>query len=287
MANTAPAQARSALLSTPKDFLKGPAPNPSITRIDFATTPLKEYDGLYATVLDGILTPEECHTFVTMAEATTNSVWERALINVGGGRQMMIEDTRKCGRIIWDDQEIVNRLWDRVKSMLPELQEIVNQPDVSGDGPARRREVWKMTRLNERMRFLKYTAGEYFKPHCDGMYETEDGRERTYYTLHLYLNDAEHQPVVDEPLEGGATTFWSMWGEEARVDVQPKIGSVLIFQQRHLLHAGDDLISGTKITLRTELMYECAEELAPKAENVKSKGKNAVGWVSSRIGSAN
>lgn len=75
----------------------------------------------------------------------------------------MYEDTRKCGRIIYDEPELVARLWERVKDLVPELHELVCKPEVTGSGPAKRREVWKMTRLNERMRFLKYTAGEYFK----------------------------------------------------------------------------------------------------------------------------
>jgi hypothetical protein len=41
-----------------------------------------------------------------------------------------------------------------------------------------------------------------------------------------------------------------------RLDVNPKMGSVLLFQHAHLLHSGDDVISGTKITLRTDLMYK-------------------------------
>jgi hypothetical protein len=34
---------------------------------------------------------------------------------------------------------------------------------VTGNGPAKRGETWKVTRLNERGRYLKYTGGEYFK----------------------------------------------------------------------------------------------------------------------------
>jgi hypothetical protein len=118
------------------------------------------------------------------------------------------------------------------------------------------------------------------------MYETEDGRERTYYTLHLYLNDTKSQPS-DEPLEGGATTFWSYSAEqrpEKRLDVQPMVGSVLVFQQKHLLHAGDDVIRGTKLTLRTELLYEKSDELAPTFEDLKSRGKSSVGWLGKRVG---
>lgn len=85
------------------------------------------------------------------------------MVNVGNGMQVMNEDTRKYGRIIMDSQDIVDRIWDRIRSYVPELLELANAPDVTGEGPAKRRETWKMTRLNERMRFLKYTRGEYFK----------------------------------------------------------------------------------------------------------------------------
>ena len=46
------------------------------------------------------------------------------------------------------------------------------------------------------------------------------------------------------------------WDEEKYLDVEPKVGRVLIFQHRNLLHSGDDVIRGTKYTLRTDLMYE-------------------------------
>lgn len=97
------------------------------------------------------------------------------------------------------------------------------------------------------------------------MYETPDKTERSYFTLHLYLNDNEHQSD-NEQLEGGATTFWSM-SMKQRLDVQPKIGSVLLFQQRNLIHSGDDVLRGTKLTMRTDVMYSKVEgETAPKPE---------------------
>ena len=39
-------------------------------------------------------------------------------------------------------------------------------------------------------------------------------------------------------------------------EVEPKIGRVLIFQHRDLLHSGADVTSGVKLTLRTDLMYK-------------------------------
>ncbi len=54
---------------------------------------------------------------------------------------------------------------------------------------------------------------------------------------------------------GGATSFLAP-REDRKVDVDPKTGRVLIFQQRKLLHAGDDVAQGIKYTMRTEIMYE-------------------------------
>jgi hypothetical protein len=148
----------------PEGFLSGPAPNLTREDIDFKKSGiLTAYDGLWAVVLDGVMTEEECDTLIAAAESTTHGKWERALVNIGGGRQAMYEDTRKCGRIIWDDREIVAKLWARIEAAVPEIHELKNWLNVTGNGPARRDETWKLTRLNERMRFLKYVGGEYFK----------------------------------------------------------------------------------------------------------------------------
>lgn len=108
--------------------------------------------------------------------------------------------------------------------------------------------------------------------HCDGVYETPDGSSRSFFTLHLYLNDSaqalgipESEPKsgkdpANEMLRGGATPFFSRakFGntERRRLDVDPKSGRVLIFQHKGLLHSGDLVTAGVKYTMRTDLMYE-------------------------------
>jgi hypothetical protein len=47
-----------------------------------------------------------------------------------------------------------------------------------------------------------------------------------------------------------------------RIDVVPKCGRVLMFQHRDLLHSGDDVTSGTKLTMRTDLMFYKEEKKA-------------------------
>ncbi len=77
--------------------------------------------------------------------------------------QQLMTDARDCGRIIWDSREMVARIWDRVKDFVPEIHFLMGVPRITGNGPAKRKEVWEMSRCNERMRFLKYGEGQYFR----------------------------------------------------------------------------------------------------------------------------
>lgn len=149
--------------SLPADFLSGPAPGLQKIDIDWKKTDLPEYEGLYATMLDGVFTKEECDQLVRAAEATTDGKWEQAMINIGNGEQMLITDTRDCGRIIWDDQDIVAKIWARCKDHMGEIERLHQMPKVTGWGPYKRKETWRLTRPNERMRFLKYGKGQYFR----------------------------------------------------------------------------------------------------------------------------
>lgn len=237
----------------PSTFLTGKPPTPTKTLIDFTKTPIPEYAKDYAVIIDNALTKAECDALVRAAEARTNGQWEQAMINIGGGMQALATDTRDCGRIIWDDRDIVERIWQRVKHFVPEIHTINQQPLVTGMGPWKRKEVLQMTRLNERMRFLRYEEGNYFRPHWDGSFRVPGGDEFSLYTLHLYLNEADPNAPEGE-LKGGATRFHSA-DERAEFDVEPKIGRVLIFQHRNLLHSGADVDAGIKLTMRTDLMY--------------------------------
>lgn len=147
----------------PAGFLDGPAPDLKKSVIDFEKEGLSVYKGKWAVVLDGVMTEKECEMLTAAAEATTDGKWERAMVNIGGGRQAMYEDTRKCGRIIWDNRDLVAKLWARIEAAVPDIHQLQNWGSVTGVGPVKRNEVWKVSRLNERMRFLKYVGGEYFK----------------------------------------------------------------------------------------------------------------------------
>ncbi|KAM0333391.1 hypothetical protein ACHAQA_002052 [Verticillium albo-atrum] len=266
----------------PADFLASPPPEPiTATPIDWPSTPLPEWQGRFATVLDNVLTPDECALLLRLAEQSASSSddpnadaaassWRPAMVNIGAGREVLEPEYRRSDRIIWDETEVVRRLWERVRRARGADGQLFFQEDgpmgwvdVGEDGG------WRFWGLNRRMRFLKYGAGRFFRPHCDSTYEeNEQGRHlRTYYTVHFYLNDSV-QAVGDDTgadLKGGATSFLS-YDEKRKLDVDPKAGRVLIFQHTRMYHSGDDVLTGTKYTMRTEMMYELVDK---KAEEKK------------------
>jgi hypothetical protein len=150
-------------LELPEGFLTGPAPSLTKEGIDWKESDLPENEGSWAVILDGVMTGQECDTLLAAVEATTNAQWERAMVNIGNGMQALYEDTRNCGRIICDNRDLVGRIWARIEDAVPEIHQLKSCPNITGNGPAKRKETWKLSRLNERMRFLKYTGGEYFK----------------------------------------------------------------------------------------------------------------------------
>ncbi|XP_065058867.1 uncharacterized protein LOC135686450 isoform X2 [Rhopilema esculentum] len=175
----------------------------------------------------GGVAKKECDELIKLTE---EKGYEVALLNTGGGRQVLAPEIRSSYRCIWDSVERADWLWQRMKDYVPE----------EWDGR-------KVIGLNERLRFLRYDKDQYFKPHYDGSYVRDNG-EISCITLHLYLN---------EGYEGGCTTFLHpLFGKESGyLPVQVKTGMVLVFEHR-ILHEGSTLINGRKYTMRTDVMYQ-------------------------------
>ena len=177
-----------------------------------------------AFVVDDVLTKEECDVWIAESE---EKGYEEALLNAGGKEQVSCPHIRKSQRCIIDSTEKAVWLWDKIKEFIP--QEFRKLPVVG---------------LNERLRFLRYDEGDYFKPHLDGTYINPDQSEKSQITVQLYLN---------EGFQGGETTF--IGPKDERVAVVPKPGKVLIFQHQ-LRHEGSLLKSGRKYSMRTDVMYK-------------------------------
>ncbi|KLJ08876.1 hypothetical protein EMPG_15705 [Blastomyces silverae] len=264
----------------PEDFLRAPPQNASSSKIDFSKTvdAFPEYEGFYTRIVNDLFTKEECDLLIraaeesTVSDASNSPKWEEALVNTGNGMQVLDIETRCCSRILWDCPWLANRLLSRIRPFVQDDIEFLRHvPHITSHGPTEHQEeTLRLARLNDRLRFLRYYRGEHFRPHVDGCYVTPSGEEISYFTVHIYLNGSpggrkladlsniSPEQINSLPLRGGATTFFPPFiaSDDARTfSVYPKSGAALIFQQNGLAHSGDEVLQGTKYTLRTDMMF--------------------------------
>ncbi|KAJ2987855.1 hypothetical protein NUW58_g4282 [Xylaria curta] len=240
----------------------------NVTPIDFANSPLAEdYSSFFAMTIDNMLTPEEC----AKLRSAAGDDWQ--ILSKGNS-------FRECQNILVFSPEWASALYGRIVTHLPEEVKALRKGDQLADiivGPSHlkasmgaRKTVWRIKEANERLSFLRYQQGHHFKPHCDALYARPGKDERSFLTCQIYLNDAPRD-VNTETSGGGETRFWTSQvgkrqkspeheiGEEKEtpfLDVEPKLGRALVFQQRVLWHSGQEVKHGEKFTVRLDLMFE-------------------------------
>lgn len=166
--------------------------------------------------VSNFMSVEECEKWISFSESTG---FEEAAINMGS-KQIINKKIRNNERLIHDNLDLANELWQRVQPFTP--KETVNGV---ADG------------LNERFRFYKYFPGQQFRMHQDGSF-IRNIHEWSSFTFMVYLNDN---------MKGGETQF-------IESTIQPEQGKALIFKHE-LSHAGCPVIEGIKYVLRTDIMY--------------------------------
>jgi len=166
--------------------------------------------------IDNFLTTEECNFFISK----TTEGMEKASITTPSGAKIR-SDYRNNDRYIFDDIDLANKLFERLKPCLDD-----NDQD------------WKLKGLNERFKIYRYEPGQNFAMHNDAQFCRENG-ERSFQTVIMYLN---------ERYEGGETEFFGM------DTICPQEGRAIIFMH-HLLHEGMPVKLGVKYVLRTDIMY--------------------------------
>ena len=193
-------------------------------------------------MIPNVFSKEECDELIARA---AQQGYEDALINIGGGQQQKLQDIRNNDRCIIDDPALAEVIWQRILRICNENNSLVAKLFE----PLKK---WQPVGINERLRFLRYKPGTFFRPHYDGSYMRGDeagmdrSGEQSFVTFQLYLND---------DFQGGETRFLSngRWSED-EYRVVPKMGSVLLFQH-NLLHEGSPVVSGQKVVIRSDVMY--------------------------------
>lgn len=194
-----------------------------IRRVDVDLTSIHGNKPTLAFILENVFSHDECKQLVSLSEMAGYST---ALIH-SGDEAVAAPGYRDGDRVMIDDKEFVKILQSRIQSYLP--QKFENR---------------RYLEINERLRFLRYSPGGQFKPHCDASYVRSDYTARTLITLQMYLN---------EGFDGGETTFMD-FDEDVRVPVVPKTGMILVFEH-DLYHEGSLVRSGNKYTIRTDVLF--------------------------------
>ena len=186
--------------------------------------------------IENVLSDDECEQLIALSERRG---YEQALVNVGAGRQAAMSDVRRSSRWMVDSESAADELWRRIEQHVPDVVAKSRRGKGATVG-------WYASGLNERLRFLKYSPGDYFAPHQDGSFQAKG--QVSQMTVMLYLNSAG---------KGGETKFLNPHGGDGSrtVDVVPRRGLCLVFDHR-LLHEGALLLKGVKYAVRTDVMFE-------------------------------
>lgn len=168
-------------------------------------------------LVEDFFTPTECDDLILWSE---QKGYEDAKVQVYG-KEVMLKAVRNNSRITFVDHDLADRLWEKFKPFA--VERFANS---------------RVLGFNEMFRFYKYEPGQRFKRHIDGSYVRNE-EEASYFTFMIYLND---------DFEGGHTSF-------QHHEVKPKKGTALVFYHG-MKHTGEEIITGTKYVLRTDVMYK-------------------------------
>jgi hypothetical protein len=174
--------------------------------------------------------PEECREILAR---TASAEWLPATVNSESGR-VVDARVRDNTLAILRDPALAESLFARARPHVPARM----SAELGGEG----RVGMEATGVHLPLRVYRYEVGQHFGLHQDQAYFREDGA-RSLLTFMVYLND---------DFEGGETEF----PEEARTIV-PETGTALFFQHM-VLHAGKRVSRGTKLVLRSDVLYQRA-----------------------------
>ncbi|EFC49496.1 predicted protein [Naegleria gruberi] len=252
----------------------------------------KNVDHLF--VLNELLHPDECCQILSIEKKQKKQLDEvKSLSKDFESIQAEYPpEYRNSSRIIYNDKELAQRLWRRMKKHLVRYT-FVRPYGLDNGGH------WIPVGVNECFRMSKYEPGNYFKPHVDGQF-VRNTDERSVYTLLIYLNEdftggeTRFLTVVNNVEEGQGLDSSKKVKKLSRSDkkmakkkfakeatklnrfndnpekslkenstlqfkhlcsVSPKIGSAAIFNH-DLYHEGCPVTNGIKYILRTEIMFK-------------------------------
>ena len=172
------------------------------------------------------MSDEECRQWILRAEDSA----QLSNVHQAATREMA---HRVHKRMQFESEEIALELFKRVVHFVP--------PTLDGLTPVG---------CSSNIRLYKYDRGDSFGPHFDESIPSPDGTI-SKFTMLVYLNTVKAG-------DGGQTIFYADHrAKKVACSVQPKCGFLLLHGHgdRCLTHEAEELRSGFKYVLRTDVMY--------------------------------
>lgn len=264
----------------PVDAKGEPKSHAGTRSIDFDLTPFESFDpssiqveivepvdsmykkfGGRCMLLHNMLTANECAYLIKEMDKDMQQVSYR-------------HNYRVNDRCVFESSQFAEMMWKRVQPVASQLSLVIDQDQAKqhlmseepGDCPHDLRVgygkegTWHPVGLNECLRFCRYNPGGFFRKHTDACFIRSE-EEQSFFTCMFYLNG---------DFEGGATRFLRLDGQgntdcesqfklaqdkDVLASVSPETGLCMLFFQPGLMHEGEDLHSGLKYILRTDVMY--------------------------------
>lgn len=194
----------------------------------------------FAVLLHNVLTPEECNEIIDSAE---EAGFQPAAIYDASTKTVH----RNCTRRLVDDHTSAENWFERILHALddtPYEHKVRSCPWIGNKHGAKSLHA---VSLNERLRVIKYSEGQFYSKHLDvGFTRGPDAGDRqgefSLLSVHVYLN---------EKFKGGVTRFH---GGGRWFDVHSETGSVLLFDPT-ILHEATKVTKGDKYLVRSDIMY--------------------------------
>ncbi|KAG2393822.1 hypothetical protein C9374_003586 [Naegleria lovaniensis] len=191
--------------------------------------------------ISSILYPEECHELIESTEQ----------IGYQDIDDEYVKEYRNSQRVLVKSKKLANLIWKRIIPFF-KVSDIEKVKPYGFNNNGR----WLPVRLNECMRFSKYSDQTFFKPHMDAQF-VADENEKSIFTVLIYLNNSSYGPSLFKKVQllknldtNDITVTFLKIGH-----VMPTKGTVAIFNH-DLWHSGEMVNNETKYILRTEIIFQ-------------------------------
>ena len=212
--------------------------------------------------VDSVLTPDECERLIAAVDASPHlSFWSPA-----GKENAEVKAFRDADTVEMSNPVLATFLWERlVAAAGGSLAKCLAPIDISEEEDSELCGHWvPQSPLNADLLFAKYPSGGSFAPHTDGR-AIHNFNRRSFQSVIIFLNE------VPEGCGGGTRFYsvqalnqlckdqegrWTAAPEWVEVEVLPKAGRLLFFDQE-MLHEGVPCSAPyTKYIIRSDVMYD-------------------------------